>query len=257
MWTTGQRATLMNEGNSAGRQQPDDVTRVTDPDGIAGLLKRIRDGHSLLTVSIRGEPETYLSAVLEVNRETGQFLLDELVPPEGHHALMRTRRAHILTNSGGVEITFSSEVLETGVESKGAFYKLAFPPVILYRQRREHYRVRVSRGHRIPLFISQKEGGRAEGELRDISAGGIGADLLVVKNLEFQPGQVIRNAQLKLFSDMLVNLSLELRFFQRDERNGNLRIGGRLLDLARAEQKIIEQFVAALDREWRRKMSKD
>jgi c-di-GMP-binding flagellar brake protein YcgR len=247
----------MNEGNSAGRQQPDDVTRVTDPDGIAGLLKRIKDGHSLLTVSIRGEPESYLSAVLEVNREAGQFLIDELVPPEGHHALMRVRRAHVLTTSGGVEITFSAEVLETGVESKGAFYKLAFPPVILYRQRREHYRVRVSRGHRIPLLIPLDAGGRAEGELRDISTGGIGAELLVARNLELAPGQVIHNAQLKLFSDMLVNLSLELRFFQRDEHSGHLRIGGRLLDLARPEQKIIEQFVAALDREWRRKMSQD
>jgi c-di-GMP-binding flagellar brake protein YcgR len=251
------RVALMNQGTPSGHGHPDDVTRVTDPTQIGGLLKRIKDGHSLLTVTVRGEPETYLSAILDVNSQTGHFLLDELVPPEGHHALMRARRANIFTQSGGVEINFNAEVIDAGIEIKGAFYKMAFPPVALYRQRREHYRVRVSRGHQIPLVISHPGGGHAEGELRDISAGGIGAELTIVRQLDLAPGQIIKDALLKLFSDMSVNLSIELRFLQPDDRNGSIRIGGRLLDLSRPEQKIIEQFVATLDREWRRKMSKD
>ena len=235
----------------------DDVTRVTDASRIANLLRRIQEGRSLVTVTVRGEPAPYLSAILAVNPHERHFALDELVPPEGHHALMRERHANVHTQSDGVEISFNCAVEDTGIEAKGAFYRMAFPTVVLYRQRREYYRARVARGHPVPLLITDGEGGKADGLVRDISAGGIGAEITSASGIDLTPGQVYREALVRLFVDLSLSLNVELRFRSQDDRTGNLRIGGRLVDVGHAEQKLIEQFVASLDREWRRKLAKD
>jgi c-di-GMP-binding flagellar brake protein YcgR len=235
----------------------DNVTRVTDASQIANLLKRIKDGRSLLTVTVRGEPDPYLSAVLEVNPQERYFLLDELVPAAGHQALMRQRRANIHTQSGGVEISFNCAVGDAGIETKGAFYRMAFPDVVLYRQRRAHFRARIARAQTVPVLVTDGDGGKADGLVRDISAGGIGAEMTGIHGMELTPGQIYRDVLVRLFVDLSLNLNVELRFRSQDERTGNVRIGGRLIDIGRAEQKLIEQFVASLDREWRRKLAKD
>jgi c-di-GMP-binding flagellar brake protein YcgR len=243
-----------NPPNDDGR---DNVTRVTDPSQIANLLKRIKDGRSLLTVTVRGEPDSCLSAILDVHPHERHFLLDELVPPEGHHALMRQRRANIHTQSGGVEISFNCAVEDAGIETKGAFYRMTFPDVVLYRQRREYFRARVARAQDVPLLLTDGDGGKADGLVRDISAGGIGAEITSVRNIDLLPGQIFKDVLVRLFVDLSLNLTVELRFRSQDDRTGNLRVGGRLIDVGRAEQKLIEQFVASLDREWRRKLARD
>jgi c-di-GMP-binding flagellar brake protein YcgR len=234
-----------------------ELTRVTDPAQIANLIKRIKDNRALLNVTVRGEPKAFLSAVLDVNPTEGYLLLDELVPKGGHEALLRERRLDIYAQTSGVDISFAGVLLEARVESDGALYRLALPEVLYYRQRREYYRVRVSRGQHIPFVIRDTEGNEIEGSLHDISAGGLGSEFLRATGLSLEQGQVLTDCMLRLLNDMTLNVSVEVRFVSEDAHARTLRLGGRFVDLPAHERKLIEHFVATLDREWRRKLAKE
>ncbi|HKQ31529.1 MAG TPA: PilZ domain-containing protein, partial [Burkholderiales bacterium] len=91
----------------------------------------------------------------------------------------------------------------------------------------------------------------------DISVGGIGAELKMASALELQQGIFIPRCDIVLPNfDGKISSSLEVRFFAKDKKSANIRIGGRFVDLDRSQQHIIERFVAYLDRRLRRKMIK-
>jgi c-di-GMP-binding flagellar brake protein YcgR len=233
------------------------LTRVTDSQQIYHLVRRVQEGRSLLNVTVRGQSKSYLSAVLDVNAVEGYLLLDELTPVEGHEALLRVGRLNVYTQCQGVDVSFNSEVQHSGIEGGGALYRVAMPEVVYYSQRREDYRVRINLGRAIPLVYLDDAGRGFEGVLHDISAGGLSADLLKLKDVAIKPGQVLSNCLIKQIADHPLNVSIEIRFVAHGDNGHGLRVGSRFLDLPGPEQRAIRQFVATLDREWRRKLSKD
>jgi c-di-GMP-binding flagellar brake protein YcgR len=237
-------------------QYQSQLTRVTDPAQIALLLRRIKDSRSLLNITLRGEPRGFLSAILDVKPVEGVVYLDELVPREGHAAVMRARGINVFTQCQGVDISFNCEIQDSGKEDGAVLYRASLPDILYYSQRREYHRVRVAHAHPVALVIRDETGNVANGEVLDISAGGLGAELNKPGTVPFQQGLILPNCMLKLFTDIELTLALEVRFLSRDDK-GRPRIGGRFVELTRGDQKIIEQFVASLDREWRRKLAKD
>jgi c-di-GMP-binding flagellar brake protein YcgR len=229
---------------------------VSDPAQIANLLKRMKEHRALLTVTVPGDTDVYLSAVLDVDPSEGFCRLDELVPPEGNSALARAGRFNAYAQCQGIDISFHGTVHQTGEDADGLFYRIALPAQVHYRQRRAYYRARINRGQTIPIILPAKDGSELHGRLHDISVGGLGGEFENYTGPLLDPGETVADCRLLLVERPL-NLTLEVRFASLDETRRLLRLGARFLDLPRPEQKLVEQFVAAVDREWRRRRRRE
>jgi c-di-GMP-binding flagellar brake protein YcgR len=232
---------------------PSQTERITDPARIAQLLKRIHDNRTLLSVSIPRVKAAYLTAVLKVDAAGATFELDELSPADGRLALLSAGRLTAYAQCSGVDISFTAALRASEHDADGNFYRFAFPSFVLYRQRREHYRVRIGHGHPIPIRLATDDRPPCEGTLHDISAGGLGGEFDRYRGPALALGQVLSDCELRLDEEHVLRISLEVRFVTADDRARRLRLGARFVELPRPEQKLIEHFVAALDREWRRK----
>jgi c-di-GMP-binding flagellar brake protein YcgR len=247
----------MDPHNYGTTGDPSQTERVTDPARIAQLLKRIKDNRALLSVTVPGVTDVYLSAILNVDPVAGHFELDELAPADGHLALLAAKRLNAFAQCSGVDLSFTASLQEVNRDGDGNFYRITFPAVLFYRQRREHYRVRVGRSQTVPLLISLDRDRAIEGLLHDISAGGLGSEFERYRWPALALGQVLPDCELRLHDHPAVRVSLEVRFVAADDAAHRVRLGARFVDVGRHEQKLIEQFVASLDREWRRRLSRD
>ena len=233
----------------------EDNELITLPVQIAGVLKRLQEAHVLLRITIPGENQAYLSAMLEVHPVDGYLLLDELNPPEGNAALQRVRRIGVSAQLQGVDISFATDLLDTGSKAQIDFYRLAMPQAMRYQQRRTSYRARINLARMIPVLLTREDGVTLEGQLYDISIGGIGTRHKPGKANEIQQGGVWDECIIQLDGKQEIRSALEVCFVGEDSRQ--MRLGGKFLELTRPQIKIIENFVAALERDWLKKLRRE
>jgi c-di-GMP-binding flagellar brake protein YcgR len=225
---------------------------VTQPVQIAGILRRLKDAHALIRVSLPGASESWLSAVIDVQPGRGQLLIDELSPREGNGALQRARRAIVSAQIQGVDISFATNLVEAGQSDGLPYYCMTLPDTIRYWQRRASFRVRVSAATIVPVELVRDDGVRLSGELVDISAGGIGTRHKTARSVLPLLGEEWKDCRIVLPDAQEIRCALEIRYVGRDDRSG-LRLGARYLEIARPQLKLAENFVAHLERENLRK----
>lgn len=230
---------------------------ITLPAHIAGVLKRLQEAHALLRITIPGENQAYLSAMLEVHPVDGYLLLDELNPAEGNAALQRARRIGVSAQLQGVDIRFTTDLIDTGSSAQIAYHRLAMPQTMHYQQRRTSYRARISLARVIPVMLTREDGVVLEGQLYDISVGGIGTRHKQGKTDDVQQGAVWKECFIRLDGEHEIRSAIEVRFVGEDQRSHLLRVGGRFLDLTRPQIKIVENFVAALERDRLKKLRRE
>ena len=157
-----------------------------------------------------------------------------------------------------MDISFAANLIESGASDGAAFYRLALPESMRYWQRRASHRVRVSAATVIPVTLRNEDGRSLAGELYDISIGGIGTRH---KSAQVPPllGEVWNECRLTLPGNPEVRCALEIRYVGQDAPGGHLRIGGRFVDIGRAQLKAVENYVAHLEREQlrRRRRTRD
>lgn len=226
---------------------------ITDPVQIAGILRRLQEGHALLHVSLPGGEESWLSAVIDVQATQGQVLLDELSPRDGNAALQRVGRLIVNAQIKGVHISFAANLVETGVSEGLVFYRVALPQGVRYWQRRASYRAQVGAAQQIPVTLNHSDGLVLRGDLVDISAGGIGSRHKDAKGIVPLIGETWDDCHIGLPDGHDIHCALEIRNVGHDSR-GQLRVGSRFTKVDRAQLKSIEAFVAHLEREALRKM---
>ncbi|MHB8346851.1 MAG: flagellar brake protein [Acidiferrobacterales bacterium] len=234
-----------------------EIERISLAPQIMSLLSRLQESRSLLSVTVAGSDELYNSAIVEVDTELGYILLDELAPVEGHLRLLQSRALHAHARLRGVDISFAGTLEEAGEKDGIAFYKLPIPALVNYRQRRSNFRARVGLGTPVSVELGSRQTPELDGTLYDISRGGIGAMMHAGNKTDLHQGSVFDRCEIRLPRGHAVTCGLEICYVTSDERRHALRIGGRYIDLGRTQEKIIAQFVAAMERELLRKMPKD
>ncbi|MCK7583287.1 MAG: flagellar brake protein [Chromatiales bacterium] len=69
---------MIDPSNSA--SQITEPQYITDPVQIAGILRRLQEGHALIHVSLPGGSESWLSAVIGVQQASGEVLARRTQP---------------------------------------------------------------------------------------------------------------------------------------------------------------------------------
>ncbi len=236
---------------NSGQQAPPDAgfapfEPVTRPALISHLLQALCTSRSLLQVSVGGAA-TFRSAILALDADTGELILDELLPAAGHTRLVETGRATAIGSHNGGKIRFELVVNSVDQENGVYFYRIAHPRQIDYAQRRALHRVKVSIASGASLSVPQVDGGLLKGTIHDLSLGGVGA--LFPPDAPLQPGSTWPGAVLCLNEDDTVECTLHVASARRTAAHGHrLRVGAAFVDLPRAQRARVRQWVAALER---------
>lgn len=226
---------------------------IDDPAKIRGLLERIQASRSMLSIRIPSISDTFNSMVLEIDPDDRWLMIDELHPEEGHAKFISQRKLSVFGEFDGVDIRFDSTLLEVGMQSNIHFYKIHLPKTLKYFQRRSAYRVRVLRATEIPVIIMVADGEYSKGALYNISSGGLGIKFTRSPPKAIDRGQLIPECEIRFPDGEKFICALEARHLMAIRNNEQALLGARFLRLNTTQQRIINRFIASLERESRRK----
>ncbi|MCG8325442.1 MAG: flagellar brake protein [Thiotrichales bacterium] len=233
----------------------DKTSRITALDQRLTLLERISERHQLLTVELEHYDIQFSSLILEINEEEAYLVLDEFYPVPEPGLIQANTRVKFYTFLSGVQVDFSSTIVDTAGELSRPYYKIPIPEVIHYYQNRQYLRVPVSISHPIRVVLSDNKSVVTNGEIRDISAGGFSARLKLMEQ-RFSVGEIIPRCILYMPGDKKIFCCIEVRQSQPANLNLPPKIGAGFRDIRKSDQKSIERFVAKIDRDLTRRFSK-
>ncbi|MBI5042213.1 MAG: flagellar brake protein [Gammaproteobacteria bacterium] len=243
------------------QQAPDRTTdyqgkteRITHPPQIAALLRRVRDQKVLLSAQVPGHEGLFNSMLLDVNPERNIILLDELSPRGGHELACQVRQLRVRCQCHGVELSFACAI-EVGQSQRGiSFYRASLPDAINYLQRRINFRVRVGVNLAVPVHLPLEGAAILDGELSDLSLGGLGAN--VSTHVKLSRGQIIDTCSIHLPKGESLQAELEIRFVRHDTQRQQQHIGAAFRNLQPQQEQTLRKFVAQLEREMLRRKAR-
>lgn len=235
------------------QQQYEEITSAIR---IAAILRPLQQQHSIVSIAVPSAKRLYNSTLLEVNPEQGYLLLDELHPREGHEQLSTASKIGLSAHRKGIEIKMILEISEIGSDNGVAYYKVAYPGLIRYRQRRRAFRVPVSAAQSIPVELADEQGNAFYGELQDISAEGMCIRFPAKTGISEEKKSQAMTYTITLPNKKRVQGLFILCRVTPHEAGRNLQVGGKFKQLDKAQARLIERFVLEIQRESRRKMSR-
>ena len=228
--------------------------KVTHFPQIVGLLRRIFDNHTLLSVSVPGVERQFSSMILGVKPDDNILLLDELNATEGHKRLEEVSKLTVRCLCEGVHLSFACDI-EVVSRPGGAIYKTAIPSSIRYMQRGAAYRVRVALSMEIPVFVPLENGAILEGRLYDLSTLGIG--VRIDNQPEIRKDQSFADCRICFPNGQELKTEIEVRHVLEDTDHKPVRFGARFVSLEPDQKHAIRHMVTHLEREWLRKQTRN
>jgi c-di-GMP-binding flagellar brake protein YcgR len=221
--------------------------KITSPKQIVTLLNHAHQQHCLLCTRFKDNEERFNTALLGIYPKQGFLVLDELSPKEGHKLLLKGKQVQIIGKVDGVDLRFESRLLEAGEKSGIAFYKMALPDSVIYRQLRQEHRV--STGALRMIFRSYRDGYQQalRGYVCDLSRGGMG--VILEQMPTFYPGDVLPACTVALPEKEEVLFSLEIRHSRPNSQREITRIGGRFEEIDPDSRRKIVRLINKLERE--------
>ena len=197
---------------------------------IVALLIQAYKAHVLLNVSFPHKKTHFSTALLGIYDEHGFIVLDELTPKLGHDLLLKQKRMQLTGRLQGVDLSFSSKLIEAREKGGVAFYKAELPKRIRYLQRRECFRV-TSSGIRIAFHALRGKGTNQmmRGYLHDLSQKGVG--VILEDDVDLLQGEILPNCIINIPGVGEALFSLEVRFIESGNRRQLTRLGGCFKDI--------------------------
>lgn len=229
---------------------------LTDPDKINKLLKDIEDTSPLCTITIKGTDEEFSSSILDVQLESKQIILDELLPKHGNELLVKQNKLKLFTIFNGIHLSFRLSDIKAGASQGISYYKSAIPFRIYYPQRRASPRIQLH-ALNIPFSgISRRKKTTVGGYIFDISREGIA---IVTQNnrARIQRGDIITDCRINIDGYSII-FDLNVRFVKTTNYNtGKTQIGGFFDNIPSKKLNKLEHYIVTLEREEIRKRKSD
>ncbi|AXQ30412.1 hypothetical protein D0B54_17785 [Solimonas sp. K1W22B-7] len=204
---------------------------------IAALLGRVLHARSLLSLGL-GEGELCSSLLLEVAPLRGCLLIDAPFPEV---PLSPGTQVLVSGQLDGGRFVFRSTVESPTQAVNNDLLQLRFPERVQYRERRGAFRIALPAQTALPPSQFTHDGVIFRGLLADLSRGGAAT---VVSGGRGSPGDELQ-CLLRL-PGTSIQTRAEVR--SRHERNGQLRLGLRLLDLTPQQDQMLSAEIASLQR---------
>ena len=211
------------------------------------VLRRLLDNRCLLSVSLAGQKEIFLSAILSVNRRDSTFDIDELNPTVEQGVLLASPLINITGQLQGVSVRFSTSISQIQTIDGDAYYVLTFPEKIFYAQQREYYRIYISMLRRPSIRLEFDDQEYNSGEIANISLGGVLA--VLPRDVKLTTGDRVPNCNIKFNNEEEITATIEIRHQRVHPKTGQIEAGLIFLNLNKEQKKLLRKHATRIERE--------
>jgi len=228
-------------------EQPEPAHHISDRVQTVALLMRASTNHVLFSVQLPKQKDTFSTALLGIYDEHDFLVLDELTPEQGHRLLVDGIKMRLSGRLEGVELNFSTDLLEIREKDGTAYYKTSIPSMVRYRQQRNTYRI-LSRGAGINFHGLRGKGMRQilKGYVNDLSRDGAG--IILSEEIRLYKGEILPSCIISVPGEGEIAFSLEVCFCTRNPQLQVTRIGGKFHHIDTASMQKIRRCLSKMER---------
>jgi len=239
----------VNASSAEDVPQPPKV--LTTPLEIAANMRLLMESHDPLIITFHERSQRFQSYVIDVDRDSNEIALDEMIPRDGERFLANGEAFRIEGFHDGVRIAWEVKGQMRIIEEPHS-YRGPMPEEVIYHQRRNAFRAALKLASLVDIEVGgEKLKAPLKGKLLDISATGCKLRFEGDFSERMQLGQVYDRFIAALpFGSMTT--SVELRYLHFEERINTTFAGVRFHNISGLVQRQVERFVYQLQREARR-----
>ncbi len=227
--------------------------QIEQREQIVALLLRASTHHVLFSVRLPEQEDTFGTALLGIYDEHEFIILDELTPEQGHQMLREGIAMQLSGRLEGVDLSFTTDLLEIREKNGVAYYKTRLPNTIKHRQQRNAYRI-PSRGLGISFHGLRGKGMRqiVKGYVNDLSRDGAG--IILAEEIHLYQGELLPSCIISVPGEGEIAFSLEVCFCSRNPQQQVTRIGGKFKNIDSASLQKIRRSINRIERAQTRRL---
>lgn len=219
-------------------------------------LRNLSQKRAMISAFIDASADSYLTALLAVNPDTGSLILDAATDDTINRRVEAASQLICVTQLDKIKIQFAARRLTRITHEGHTAFRCAMPDVLLRLQRREYYRLISPHSHNLTCLVPVLRGGEKqmislEANVLDISGGGL-ALLLPPNEPILEPEMELADCRLMLPETGPITTSLKVRnLFRITNKDGSimLRAGCEFVDLSSGMASTIQRYILKAERE--------
>lgn len=231
----------------------DNPNFVTDPLRIITLLQQVMELPPLCSATLVNSNIIFLTSILNIQAENDLIIFDKLAPPSGNNILAKNRSLKLSTVLNGIPLTFDLKDIIIDRSQSPIVYTAHLPKKIYHPQRRSS--LRIGTHSTATDFQGTSNVGEMllKGYVFDFSRGGIAVNFSTDCG-DLLRGDTLTNCLINLPGNQILSFDLSVRSVKNISRdNPKKQIGGYFENLSPQNQKKLDHFISALEREQLRK----
>lgn len=226
-------------------QQYDTITSNAQ---ITSLLSAAQEHQPAIKITLPNTKEVFLSSIVSTDFVNGHMLIEGLDSIVGHKNVIKHKLLKVFSQSGSADFSFTTRLIKADSQDGKVCYRVEMPHAIKYRQRRSSYRKHISLAQNITATIYDQEGKTYIGQLRDISSGGMKLQFDQEKSDQFVNESIMPECTLSLSEKNDIVCDFRVRHLRVNDRNNGFTVGGSFVALEHQQKRVIERFIADLER---------
>jgi c-di-GMP-binding flagellar brake protein YcgR len=233
----------------SGQQYENNLERISSTELIAGYLRRLKDAHTLLKVTIPKHAEICNTILVIINENENFIILDKLHPESGHNAFMQKKRCAIEAQHQGVSMGFTAQLEKLIDHDESPAYRISFPKEMLYHQKRSAFRAPIGVSNEIKVMLTREDDSEYAGTLCNISTGGFCVSLRKQTAEKLKVGEVFDTCRFTTSTGISIESAAEVRNIKIDDNKKAYRAGMRFVEISPQELRAVQRFVLTLERQ--------
>ena len=219
-------------------------------------LRAIQQRKLLVNLDLPDSHHVVITSVLAVDEANHALILDGARGDALNHELISGNGAEFTTQLDGVSISFATGVVSLCEYDKLPALRVALPGSLIRLQRREHFRVPLSRADPVKCIVPATMDGAPQPittHVVDIGCGGV-AIVETSGRLGVETGRTLADCRLLLPETDIIVTSLEVwNAAQIRLQNGafQIRLGCKFIDLPNDMTAMLQRFIMNVERERR------
>ena len=223
---------------------------------IAFILRAIVKSGALVTAYFGPGKDFIVTALLDIDLDGGQILLDSGSNTQLNERLLRGQQLTLVSSQDGVKVQFGTQRVEAASFEGRLAFQIPFPDRLLKLQRREYYRLPAPLIRPLKCQVPLADEETVDTIVGDISLGGVSL-MGEHPRLKLETGQLFEGCRILLPDIGTITAKLGVRnSFPVTMKNGAVtrRTGCAFVELSPNQQAMIQRYIIRLERERRAKL---
>ncbi|MGZ8903961.1 MAG: flagellar brake protein [Methylobacter sp.] len=250
---SGQDESSVTTNLTIGRPHDDNPNFITNPETVIKLLRQIMAAPPLCSVTLNNSSKTFFTSILDIQEENSLIILDKLSPNSGNKVLLKNKELKLSNCINGVQLSFKLKEVSIENSQEAVLYKAHFPEKIYYPQRRSSPRITTDS----TLIHFQGTSRDAKtiigGYVFDFSRNGVRVNIYSDR-INIERGDKLTNCLVNLPNNHTLSFDLTVCFSKKlNPAIRQKQLGGYFDNLSPQNQKKLDHYISALEREQIRK----